>query len=189
MWCFDYGDDDFPAGTGNAACCACGGGSTVCVPGPTPEPTPPTPGVEAGFRFEGCDGGQGSFQFNLTVEGANQFVGDIPAGQVGLRVGLTASQDLDIRIYDSDDNSRFDDGRAIVAWCQDPNACNFGLLNTPGYARTTYKGMDVEYSGFDGVDGNQGNEYIKVNETTIPIKMTAFAFRTGEVDVAYSWYF
>jgi hypothetical protein len=47
--------------------------------------------------------------------------------------------------------------------------------------------MAVEYSGYEGVGGKPGKEFIKVDKTTVPIDMTAFAYQTGVVTVDYSW--
>jgi len=106
---------------------------------------------------------------------------------VDLRVDLKAEKDLDIRIYNQNNTSRFPEGEAIVAWCSPAATCNKGVISSQNLATAEYAGMQVRYSGYNGVNDQKGNEFIDVDSTTVPIKMTAFAFATGPVRVTYSW--
>ena len=109
-------------------------------------------------------------------------------GQVDLQVVLTAEleEDLDVQLYDMSANKEYEEGKAIVAWCDDAKApSNVGIMNAASLE--TYGGMDVEYSGYSGANGNAGNEFIKIPLTTVPLSIAAYAFKTGQVKVDYSW--
>lgn len=130
-------------------------------------------------------------------------IGSIPRQQVGLSVLLTAgSFDLDIQIYDTEDNfnplvdNSFDEGRAVIAWCSPllpAGSCNRGVIDSATLDTAIYKDATYEYSGFNGefdansLLGNKGDEYITVSETTTSIDLYAYAYQTGVVDVSYSW--
>ena len=96
---------------------------------------------------------------------------------------------MDVQIYDVEDTSKFSEGKAIVAWCDNPKKCNIGALGSDegkGYA--SYKGMRVGYSGYGGVAGKPGKEYITIEgETTTSLMMKAYAFQAGVAVVDYSW--
>ena len=38
-----------------------------------------------------------------------------------------------------------------------------GILNKAGAESTTYEGDKVEYSGYNGVNGQKGHEYIRLD--------------------------
>jgi outer membrane murein-binding lipoprotein Lpp len=117
---------------------------------PTKEPTTPT-----SFAFAGCDGGTGSFSVAMSTSGEPGVkIGTIPEHQEGLLVHLTATTDadLDLRIYDASDTSLYDEGTAIVAWCS--GLCNVGAIggdSAMSVTSGTYAGMDITYSGVNGV--------------------------------------
>ena len=57
--------------------------------------------------------------------------------------------------------AKFPEGRAIVAFCEEESGaprCNKGVLGSDNgnSGRAEYKGMTVEYSGYNGVDSNSG---------------------------------
>ena len=101
-------------------------------------------------------------------------VGTIPSNIKNLEVNLTSIKDLDIQLYG-------EDGTAIIAW---PN----GLLNGTGVQNITYHGMNVQWSGYYGVNNQKGNEYIKIsNSTTEKLTMKVYGYESGNADVDYSW--
>jgi hypothetical protein len=94
---------------------------------------------------------------------------------------------VDVQLYDLDDNSTYTEGKAIVAWCETP--CNIGSLGSSAKKdEARYRGMKIEYSGYEGVNGQYGKEYIKITgETSRRIAMYAYAFQTGVAVVEYSF--
>ena len=51
-----------------------------------------------------------------------------------------------------------------------------------------YEGMTLSYSGFNGVDGQVGNEFIQIDGVlTQPLTVKAFAYAAGTAKVTYSW--
>jgi|TARA_B110000305_G_C19104863_1_gene476962 hypothetical protein len=48
--------------------------------------------------------------------------------------------------------------------------------------------MSISYSGYYGVSGIPGKEFIKISgEVLTPLEMRAFAFEAGTAAVAYEW--
>ena len=139
----------------------------------------------------GCAGGNGSFAVNLT-RGKIKSLGLIPTGKWNVEVRLSAAADVDIQLYDQDDNSSYSEGAAVVAWC-DRDAdkkCNLGVLGSDaGLSSSAYRDMaHVEYSGYDGVGGQPGKEYIKIEGVTSQnLAMKAFAYQAGEAKVFYKF--
>ena len=121
------------------------------------------------------DQGNGSFtqsiEKNATVD-----VGVIPAGKKNLKIELTSEKDVDIQLYD--------DAVPIVMWDNDETALLFG----EGLGTTTYKGMTITYSGYNGDGTNFGHEFITVKgEVATPLTMKAFGYAAGEAQVNYAW--
>lgn len=143
------------------------------------------PGFDWG---SGCIAGQGCFTIDLPEAGKLADIGLIPAGKYDVWVNLDSLSDLDISLYDVGGTSKFKEGTAVVAWCGTSD-CNLGVLGSDGGKKSAeYKGMQVEYSGYNGVDGNLGQEYIRLyGETTTPLMMRAFAFQAGKAKVTYGW--
>lgn len=168
----------------------CGAPSSQPTPQPTPQPIPqPTDSFGGWFDWgEGCLAGNGEFTQTLEIVGDYADVGIIPAGKWNIRVSLNAPDDIDVTLFDTEDTSQFPEGKAIVAWCP-TTTCNKGLLGMEqGVQSTTYKGMTVTYSGYNGVDGQKGNEYIEISgETTTTMLMKAFAYTPGAARVTYTW--
>ena len=135
-------------------------------------------GLNEGFDFgKGCEAGSGSFDqqinyFDSDYENAIT-VGEIPVGIENLKITLTSDKDVDIRLYTKQDK--------IVHW-------PFGLLSSAGKSTIGFKDVQVSYSGYAGVAGEKGNEYIEIIGKT-PEKMTmkAFGFEAGVAHVTYSW--
>jgi hypothetical protein len=157
-----------------------------------------------GFDFgSGCEAGSGSFIVDMPVKGATIFMpGVIPPDKKNVYIRLEATSDIDVSLYDHtyDEDGKWpaETGKAVVAWCGNPVTCNVGVLGMEmdagraTYIRPGIEGMDVTYSGYNGVfeDGVQkfGNEYIYINgRTTAELKMSAFAYETGSAKVIYSW--
>jgi hypothetical protein len=160
---------------------------------PTVAPTEP------GFDFgSGCAAGEGDFVLSLPTQGMTKFLpGEIPEDKYNVFIRLEASDDLDVALYDTmyDEGGKWPEtGKAIVAWCGAPSSCNAGLLGfTVGAERAVYQrpgidSMDVTYSGYNGVNGEKGNEFIYIDgKTTASLKMSAFAYQAGSAHVFYSW--
>lgn len=119
-----------------------------------------------------CDGVRGEFEQRIR-KGESVEVGKIPAGKKEVRISLESNRDVDIQLVT-------ENGEEIVAW---PD----GLLNGPTAGSTTHNGVEYIYSGYDGVDGKKGHEYIKVAGLTgEPLVMKAFGYKSGKAKVAYS---
>lgn len=169
------------------------------TPGPTPLPTPqPTPlpttnptqpASSGGFDWgEGCATGSGDFSQTLANSQDLATVGDIPAGKFDVYVGLGSDQDLDIVLYDLEATHTDGSDKAIVAFCA-ADGCNRGVLGMERTASSaTYNGMTISYSGFGGVDGQAGKEFIRISgETTTNMRMMVYAYQSGSATVNYSW--
>ena len=92
--------------------------------------------------------------------------------------------DVDVQLYDGTS--------PLIAWCekkpktrasQITKGC--GLLpsnpDTGSEESTTYSDMRITYSGYGGVGGNPGKEFITIQgQTTTTLTMRAFAFEAGD---------
>ena len=141
-------------------------------------------GYQAGFATvnyswtgkEGCDNsGDGNFTQSIAHD-ALTLVGEIPAGIPNVEVLLKSDKDLDIQLYG-------EDGTVIVGWKPE------GLLNGPSVELIDYHGMSIEWSGYNGLDGNKGHEYIAImGKTTEKLTMKVYGYEAGFADVTYSWH-
>ena len=144
--------------------------------------------VKGGFDWgAGCEGGNGTFNVNMSHVGELVSIGLIPKNKWNVRIYLTATADVDVQIYDSHDVSKFPEGKAVVAWCANPKTCNLGTLGSDeGVDYVDYKGMRVGYSGYGGMGGMPGKEWISVEGvSTTNLVMKAFAFEAGLAMVSY----
>ena len=82
---------------------------------------------------------------------------------------------------------QYPEGKAVVAWCEEP--CNIGSLGSDaGEASKTYAGMKVKYSGYDGVGGEPGKEYVQITGIMERnVEMKAFAYQAGRAVVHYTY--
>ena len=122
--------------------------------------------------------GNGTFSQAIPAN-AVALVGTIPAGKPNVFVELEANggRDIDVQLYHG--NTR------LVVW--DPNG-NHGLLSGPGQESTTYAGMAITYSGYNGRSGNPGLEYIRITgDTTVELTLKVFGYQSGTAQVDYSW--
>lgn len=133
--------------------------------------------IDAGFDFGQCSG-SGTFEQQI-VHYAGDYenaatVGQIPQGIEGLRIELISDEDVDIRLYGSNDDK-------IVHW-------PYGIHNQQGLATKPYKDVNITYSGYNGLNGEKGHEFIEVDSST-PTAMTmkAFGYKAGYATVNYSW--
>ena len=146
--------------------------------------------ASASFNWgDGCQGGNGTFTVNLTQAGQLVNVGAIPAGKYNVKVFLSASADVDVQIFDAEDTTTFPQGKAVVAWCANAKTCNIGKLGSDeGAGTANYKSMRIGYSGYGGINGKPGKEYITIEgKATTTLHMKAFAFEAGLAVVDYSW--
>lgn len=140
-------------------------------------------GYQAGFATvnyswsgkEGCDNsGDGNFTQSITKD-ALTLVGEIPAGIPNVEIILMSENDLDIQLYDAD-------GIVIVGWKP------VGILSGSGIDSLEYHGMNIEWSGYNGTNGNKGHEYIKITgNTTEVLTMKVYGYEAGLAEVTYSW--
>lgn len=149
-------------------------------------------GAHAVFNFgSDCSGGSGSFTVDL-VENRNKvfFLGTLPLGLENVRVSLEAEggADLDITLHDPfTDRKSYPEGKSVVGWCKGTR-CNKGVLNGGTQGEALYENTRVVYSGYNGVDGNKGKEFIEVNGIlSRPLSMGVLAYKSGKATVNYSW--
>lgn len=129
----------------------------------------------------GCvDAGSGQFDQALELNNVVD-VGTIPAGKKNVEVNLESDADVDIEIYHGD--------KAIVAWkCSGKPSFSTPCLSSGSASTVDYEGMTLSYSGFNGVNGQAGHEFIKIEGTlTQPLTVKAFAYAAGTAKVTYSW--
>ena len=120
------------------------------------------------------DSGSGDFQQQIIQHDIVE-IGDIPPGVNNLYITLKSDEDVDIQLYDKDD------GTKIVHWPE-------GLLNEGNKKTTNYKGMIIEWSGYNGDGINYGHEFIKITgKTTRNLTMKAFGYKAGYAEVHYEW--
>jgi hypothetical protein len=139
---------------------------------------PATPGGDGGGDGNGFDwgscSGSGSFQQQV-VKDTNVEVGEIPAAKEGIRIDLTCGNDVDIRLFDKES------GDMVIGWMP-------GDTSQKSRVTKQYRGTLIEYSGYDGVLGNRGNETIEIKGmTTRTFVMKAFGYASGYAEVNYSW--
>lgn len=121
----------------------------------------------------GASDGTGHFEQVVLYKDIT-LVGTIPPNIDNLEINLTSSNDIDIQLYG-------EDGTAIIKW---PD----GLLAGASVQNIEYHGMQIEWSGYNGVGGNKGHEYIKVSGLTTEIlTMKVYGYQAGFADVDYSW--
>lgn len=136
-----------------------------------------------GFDFggsdgSGCEGGDGTFQQQIEYWNNDPekvvTVGTIPKDLKDVYISLKSDEDVDIRLYDAN-------GEKIVHWPK-------GILSGDGKDSTSYNGVTVEYSGYNGDGTGLGHEYIKISGTTQnDFIMKAFGYKAGYAKVDYSW--
>jgi len=123
-----------------------------------------------------------------------QDVGIIPTGTFDLRIDLESEdgKDLDIALFDLDHPDFGTTGKALVLWCAQnirDDGGNCGFLGQSTYQEFgDYNGMTIEYSGYNGVGGKRGNEYIRIQGmTTSRLMMRVNPYHAGNTKVKYSW--
>ncbi|RUM69545.1 MAG: hypothetical protein DSZ09_05540, partial [Sulfurovum sp.] len=131
----------------------------------------------AEFNFQGCSG---SGTFEQQIESYNGdynnavYVGEIPKGIQGLHINLVSDKDVDIRLYGENNDK-------IIHW-------PYGILSLPREESKAYKNVTITYSGYNGVEGKKGNEFITIAKTTpTKMRMEAFGYESGYATVNYSW--
>eukprot|EP00658_Telonema_sp_P-2_P016722 TRINITY_DN16483_c0_g1_i4.p1 TRINITY_DN16483_c0_g1~~TRINITY_DN16483_c0_g1_i4.p1 ORF type:complete len:487 (-),score=154.67 TRINITY_DN16483_c0_g1_i4:108-1568(-) len=138
----------------------------------------PRAGVEQGFDWGGeCgDSGSGSFEQDI-VEGAQVEVGVLPAGKQAILVHLRSEEDIDLRLYEADGEER-----NLVGWPA-------GVIAGHGLQSLRYRGSLIKWSGYNGVNGKLGHEYIQISGADLAADMRLFAFgyKSGKAVVEYSY--
>jgi hypothetical protein len=144
---------------------------------------------------EACEAGSGSFETEVAAQ-AEVEVGPIPTGKHNVRVSLTSSNDVDIRLSTSSSDYE------IIAWpngdlknagANDCAASN--ASSTSGGCCVQYVGADGNpediqycYSGYYGDGTNYGHEWAEVRGTTNRgLTMSVFGYAAGTATVNYSW--
>ncbi|RLC13083.1 MAG: hypothetical protein DRI57_16925 [Deltaproteobacteria bacterium] len=129
---------------------------------------------------EGCssggpaESGSGTFQQQIAHDDIVE-VGELIEGLNNVHIELICDEDVDIQLYDKNT------GEKIVHW---PD----GILDDCCEQATTYHGVTVEWSGYNGDGTGSGHEYIRVAGTmNRPFIMKAFGYKAGYATVNYRW--
>ncbi|MCP3906331.1 MAG: hypothetical protein GY715_22135 [Planctomycetes bacterium] len=117
-----------------------------------------------------CDGA-----FSLFVPlGQTLPLGDVPVCLDDVRIDIASDDDVDLRLVDETD------GTLIVGY---PG----GLLDGASLECVEYAGVEYCYSGYNGVGGQYGYEFIEINGTTTrPLSAHVYGYQAGSADVTYS---
>merc|ERR1712093_699133 len=113
-------------------------------------------------------------------------VGIIPANQNNVKVTMKTKRDVDLEVWGPQGKI------AIVAWnCASHNKIHktpTKCLDTSYKKSIKYAGATIEYSGYNGQNGNLGHEYVKIKgKSAEPLTIQAYAYRAGTAKVDYSW--
>lgn len=132
-----------------------------------------------GFCFPegGSQLGGGEFQQHVPSKGVIEVPGDIPPGIKNFYIELNSQVDVDIQLYDVDNN------QALIGW-------KIGALIDSGKQTSAeYHGVTIEYSGYNGiVCGDRGHESIKITGTTKDhLRMKLYGYKEGDATVTYSY--
>ena len=109
-----------------------------------------------------CSGGEGSFTQFVKMDEA-VVVGQIPVEKNEVRVTMKSVQDVDLQLWDLDASPAV----PIIGY-EDLVTIKTGQsIMSESFAQAqTYKGVEYKWSGFDGVNGEKGNEYINIMGAT-----------------------
>lgn len=132
------------------------GGIVNLEPAPVEEVTPTIPKEddESDFDFEG-EKGNSTLTVELVEEQITQ-IGIIPSGISNIIVELFSDVDVDLEIWDEET------GTPVLAY-GNPDSVQG---NSASQVTWTYKGLEFVYSGWQGVNGEVGNEWLIIKGTT-----------------------
>lgn len=121
-----------------------------------------------------CSAGQGQFEQEIAERDAVK-IGEIPANKANVVIDLASAEDVDLQLFDKAT------GKAIIAWPE-------GLISSDDAAKTSYHGVTYEYSGYNGIGGNLGNEFIRISGVTNRVLvLKAFGYAAGNAVVEYGF--
>ena len=130
------------------------------------------------IEFEGCSATTSEFFFDISSQ-ETLVLGVIPAGLYELQIFLESASDIDLQLIDAVDET------LLVLDGVHPANPN-GILSSSGYECADYLGLEYCYSGYFGVDGNPGHEFITVSGiTNRPLRFQVFGFQGGTGTVEY----
>jgi hypothetical protein len=120
----------------------------------------------------------GSETVSLRIaEGARKVIAELPAGRTNVRIDLQADTDFDLHLFEGTE--------PIVGWDDDGN---LGVLSAPGPQLLPYEGMNISWTGFQGMSGDPGREVIEIDGVLpAPLRLEVFAYREGRGTVTYRW--
>merc|ERR1711959_748946 len=102
-------------------------------------------------------------------------VGVIPKGVSDVFIDLNSKKDVDLELWHAAKKI------AVVAWSK-------GKLDSAGKSKIKYEGTNIGYSGWNGVKGKSGHEWIRITgTTTVPFVMKVYGFQAGHARVTYKW--
>ena len=155
---------------------ACGPSGSTAPPEQSPQdPAGKADGAGGSFDWgSDCASGNGEFS-QAILKNARVVVGEIPVNKRNVKITLASAGDVDIQLVDKLTAVE------IVAW---PN----GLLRGATQGCATHQGLQYCYSGYNGVNGQPGNEWIEIKgDSNRVLVMKAFGYAAGNAKVSYSW--
>ena len=124
----------------------------------------------------GSESGSGALVKSVP-QGGRVVIGKIPVGINDLNIELQAEADLDIELWDGD--------LFVVGW--EANGVRARVYSETEI-KADYNGVNITWSGWNGADGNLGNESITLSGITKnTFVMKVFGYQAGNVKVIYSW--
>lgn len=98
---------------------------------------------------------------------------ELPTGAGSIRIDLSAGSDLDIQLFDS--------RGTVVGY---PS----GQIGTAGAFEGRYRDLTIRYSGYNGVAGDAGREYLEI-EGSLPESMIVamYGYRAGHGELSFEW--
>lgn len=120
-------------------------------------------------------------------------LGEVPVGKKDVVINLKSDSDMDIQLVAYEDMA---DGSVVatqlIGYCgSNDNLCDRGLLgNNDGTEETLeWGGRMYTYSGYDGVAGEKGHEWVRIaGVTNVHLEMRVYGFRAGIADVTYEFF-
>ncbi len=130
-------------------------------------------GKADGFDFgNGTSAGSGALEVVATGK-KTIVVGAIPAGRKDVKIALTSTVDFDLQLFD---------GSTKVVYR------TYGLLKGATASSTSYKGLTVSWSGYNGTAGKKGDEVLELKgKTPCAFTLKLRTLKAGETTVDYSW--
>lgn len=132
------------------------------MPSASPSESPTQKGL---LHFSDCSG-HGDAQ-ERTFKGTIDLLGRIPAGVINAKIDVKSTVDIDLILLDSSTSKTDDDPDAILSYIDQKTrdmGISTALMKGAGYQVKEYYGRNYSWSGYNGVNGDNGHEVIQIRE-------------------------